>query len=353
MGYRLFHLRIIYSLLIIITTSVLGSEWVKYGWQLYDQAGDAHLVSLGGSQVGDGRRITSILLNPAHTTFDMKDQVGYSHQSRYGNLIQNDLLSFSLRKGFGRPVNIVLLQQHIGGIPNTENGLLDWGEDGIPGTQDLGEGNGILDEGERLDPTRISNFKQQQWGLYISTTWMLHDWTMGAAIKGMFHSLDKHFANGIGVNLGAKKQLWWQLYFGVAISDATTSWLVWDNGTVERAKPVLNSGLAGHFTLPILEWDSSLYADLLLDGNGPSNEDYLSNIRVRTGMEISPKPSIRIRGGISETGLLAGGLGISRENWTIDYAMQSPPTQTDLGATHIVSLVFSPRWVFGMMGVTY
>ena len=59
-----------------------------------------------------------------------------------------------------------LLYEGVGSIPDTRETLLDWGLDGIFGTNDLGEGNGILDEGERLDGDQVQYFSQRQVGLH-------------------------------------------------------------------------------------------------------------------------------------------------------------------------------------------
>ena len=57
-------------------------------------------------------------------------------------------------------VSVIMLYENVNGIPDTRGALLDWGLDGIFGTFDVGEGNGSLDEGERLDVDKIRFFNQ-------------------------------------------------------------------------------------------------------------------------------------------------------------------------------------------------
>ena len=64
-----------------------------------------------------------------------------------------------------------MLHESIDRIPDTRDMLLDFGLDGIPGTGDVGEGNGQVDEGERLDKDKLSYFSQKQTGVYLSTSW--------------------------------------------------------------------------------------------------------------------------------------------------------------------------------------
>ena len=47
------------------------------------------------------------------------------------------------------------MRESIGDIPDTRNALLDYGLDGMPNTGDIGENNGILDDGERLDQKKL------------------------------------------------------------------------------------------------------------------------------------------------------------------------------------------------------
>ena len=326
---------------------------MKYGWQLYDQPGDARILSLGGAQVANGEGLSSVLVNPANNGYRIKDELTYAHQSRFGGTVQHDLLAFSIRRGFARPVHVVLLQEYVGGIPNTTEGLLDWGADGIPGTLDAGEGNGVLDEGERLDADKITNFYQQQWGLYLTTTFIWNEWIFGAGLKGLFHSLGEHYASGLGFNIGARRNLWKTISFGAAISDITTSWLVWENGTTERALPVLVTGLAGKFTIPLMKWQSAFYGDLIFDLNGDNLDNQFEIGRYRFGLELSPRSSLRLRMGVSETNELTGGLGIVKENWIMDYAYKPSPTGSELGSSHILTFTVSPRWIFGFLGVSY
>ena len=65
------------------------------------------------------------------------------------------LLVFKLKKK-ERLINLNLILEGVSNIPDTRSALLDWGYDGQYGTNDLGESNGIIDEGERLDHNKIT-----------------------------------------------------------------------------------------------------------------------------------------------------------------------------------------------------
>ena len=61
--------------------------------------------------------------------------------------------------------------------------LLDWGLDGQFGTNDIGEGNGRLDEGERLDQNKLSFSNQSQIGIHNSFKKTMLNQEIGIAFK--------------------------------------------------------------------------------------------------------------------------------------------------------------------------
>ena len=134
------------------------SIWVNYGWEIFDNAGDGRALSLGNSLIADGSSPISVLWNPAHQDAQRILPFSYGHQSRFAGLVSSDVLVFSYNKKIKTPLSIVILREAVSNIPDTRDLLLDWGEDGMPGTMDFGEANGGLDEGERLDFEKIKYF---------------------------------------------------------------------------------------------------------------------------------------------------------------------------------------------------
>ena len=139
--------------IILIFCSHIYSEsiWVNYSWEIFDNAGDGRALSLGNSFIADGTSPISVLWNPAHQDPKRDLPLSYGHQNRFADLVSSDVLVFGFKNKFRTPLSIVILREAVSRIPDTRDLLLDWGEDGMPGTMDFGEGNGVLDEGERLD----------------------------------------------------------------------------------------------------------------------------------------------------------------------------------------------------------
>lgn len=340
----------------ILASSILSAgSWAKYGWQLFEQPGDARVIALGGAQIANGKNVSSVISNPANSDFSTKDLI-IGHQSRFGGIVEQDLLSFSVIKGAARPFHIMVLQQNVSGIPFTKNGLLDWGNDGQPGTFDEGEGNGILDEGERLDQNSIRSFAQQQWGVYVSTARRWHSWNVGLGAKGLYHSIRDHQAIGFGIHAGISRRVWKTITIGATVRDLTSSWLVWDNGTVEGAKPVFAGGVSGEFTLPGLSWPVIWNGDVGLNMNGQSLDQDFSVAGMggfqRWGIEIVPGEVLRVRLGRDENQQLSGGMGLRWSRGGLDYAYKPDGSEMGLGSSHYLSFSIAPGWLLSALGLS-
>ena len=193
-----------------ILFSFLQSEsvWVNYGWEIFENAGDGRALSLGNSLTADGSSPISVLWNPAHQDSQRKLPFSYGHQNRFAGLVSSDVLVFSFKNYIKRPFSIAILREAVSRIPDTRNLLLDWGADGTPGTMDLGEGNGVLDEGERLDFENIKYFNQSQLAMHLSTAKIINNFTFGVAAKSLFHNLGGYNGNGFGFDIGLKLTPW-------------------------------------------------------------------------------------------------------------------------------------------------
>ena len=167
---------IIFSLnLILFSSSVnAGFNVVSYGWELFERVSDAKTVSLSYSTIAYpfGSNGTSII-NPA-IILKNNDKFGITHQSKIAGAVNSEFLSFKKKIRSDALIDISLLYEGISDIPDTRNVLLDWGEDGIFGTFDPGEGNGTLDNGERLDTDKIEYFSQKLSIEYLCSKFPVH-----------------------------------------------------------------------------------------------------------------------------------------------------------------------------------
>ncbi len=324
------------------------SYWVKYGWQAFNNAGDARILSLGGAAVTDFGTSVSPLFNPAASGKVGIHNLNYTHQSRLAGMINSDLLGFPIQN-FSRPLNLIIIHEGIDQIPDTRNILLDFGLDGVPGTGDIGEGNGTLDEGERLDEDKVKYFSQRQWGLHLSTSWKNNNIEFGIAVKSLFHSIGEHTGSGIGLDFGVLAVPWKNGRLGLTIRDITTSWQVWENGTIERFKPTVIAGLSQKYRFENMPLTVSGMVNIYLDGNGKSLDDDIhlgdNGANYLLGFNGVYDNKIALRLGRNAIGSTTGGIGLSWDNLSLDYAFLNEPSGSGLGASHMVSLAVNSNWI--------
>jgi len=335
-------------LFLMLSSGFSQSYWVKYGWQAFNSAGDARILALGGAAVTDFGTSVSPLFNPAASGKVGIHNLNYTHQSRLAGMINSDLLGFPIQN-FSRPLNLINIHEGIDQIPDTRNILLDFGLDGVPGTGDIGEGNGTLDEGERLDEDKLKYFSQRQLGLHLSTSWKKDNFELGIAVKSLFHSIGEHSGSGIGLDFGVLAVPWKNGRFGLTIRDITTSWQVWENGTIERFKPTAIAGLSHKYRFENMPLTVSGMVNVYLDGNGKSLDDDIhlgdNGANYLLGFNGVYDNKIALRLGRNAIGSTTGGIGLSWDNLSLDYAFLNEPSGSGLGVSHMVSLAVNSKWI--------
>jgi len=338
------------AMILVLISNILYSEsdWRKYGWQIYDNAGDARSIAIGSTSIADNHGV-SALWNPAINGNESSRNFTYGHQSRFTGIIQSDLISFPFSTKNDRKFNILFLHESVSKIPNTENLLLDWGMDGVPNTGDIGENNGYLDEGERLNNEDISYFNQHQIGIQLSSQFSFNGFDLGVSIKSLLHTLGDHFGSGVGLDVGVKRSIWENSNIGISIHNLIPGMIVWDSGNTELSKPILLIGISQLYNLPKIPIEFFVLSDVIFNLQHPTLDDDFNigstggNFRI--GTEISYNKKVNIRFGRSKYGFYSTGLGLSWTNFELNYAYQLNSKSIDLGTNHVLSFTINPQWV--------
>jgi len=321
--------------------------WVKYGWELFGHVTDARTASLGQATVAYPLNTpTSTLMNPTHSSINSK-LISATHQSRFAGILNNDLVGFQFNRQ-NTPLVLNVLYEGIGQIPDTRNMLLDWGNDGQFGTNDPGEGNGILDEGERLDADQLKFFSQHQLGLHLAFNRSIKQIPVGIGVKLLSYSLDEHAALGVGIDFGMVKNIKGNR-IGMVVRNFPASGLIWNNGTVEGTTPSMSLGIHRNIQLKqfplelhsMFQWDAST-ASRHLDsqiGFGDFSVD------AAFGLEAVYHQKLFIRMGRNALNNTTGGLGVQWSGFGVDYAFQMTQTIEGLGNHHLISLNVGLDWL--------
>ena len=198
-------INIIYSFLLFALSAILYADIqvVAHGWEVFERNTDSRISSLAQSSIAYPIRTSgSVLLNPS-LSISYNDKVGFTHQSKIGGTANSEFVGFDKYLSDSAWVSLIILYEGVNGIPDTRGQLLDWGVDGVFGTFDAGEGNGLLDEGERLDVSNIKFFSQNIFGFYGAHSRYFHKWRIGIGLKLLLHTIDNRYGFGAGLNIGA------------------------------------------------------------------------------------------------------------------------------------------------------
>ena len=143
-------------------------------------------------------------------------------------------------------------------IPNTQEALLDYGLDGEPGTGDAGEGNGIIDPNERLDPNKVFYFNSAEYAFLFSYGTKRSDkFYYGGNVKILKKGIGDNTSWGMGFDVAMLWRPYPKLNVGANLQDITTTLLVWDTGRQEAITPTSKIGVA-YF------WESSKIAGQII-----------------------------------------------------------------------------------------
>ena len=341
----------IYKFLIytISACNLFGAiNWVNYGWELFNYVSEARTAALGQATIAYNFDYpSSSLSNPIFSSFSSKN-ISLTHQSRFAGLVHSDLISLQLKKE-KRLMNINLVFESVGNIPNTTTALLDWGYDGQYDTNDNGESNGIIDNGERLDQSKISFFNQRRIGLHGSSVFKIKNIPLGVGIKILSHSLGDVNAVGVGLDFGFQKSIK-NSNIGLVFKNIPASGMLWSNGSIEGTIPSIAIGFHQSFTFlnknflnvnPISSIQFSMSERHL---NSLYYNEMLS-VDVLFGIEAIYKEKIMLRLGQNSLYELTGGIGVDWNNFIVDYAFLPSTINGIFANHHLISLSISVDWL--------
>ena len=341
---------IIFKILILKHfTSLFGEViWVNYGWELFEHVTNARISSLGNSTIAyDINSSAAAILNPSIINYADKN-FELTHHSRFAGVVNSDIFGGQLFTQKSTSLVYNLLYEGVSKIPNTQSALLDWGMDGVFNTQDKGEGNGVLDEGERLDVSSINFFSQHQIGVHFAFMHNIGKTPIGIGTKLLCYSLNKHTAIGLGMDLGMIKNVK-KINLGFTLKNVPSSGLIWDNGTIEATSPTFAFGMHAPYVLKKvpLEFHTLSCLEISAKNRHLNNQFYIGNINLNSsvGIEIVYDSKIFFRFGQNQMGSGTGGLGLRWPAFTIDYSFEASDRDSGLGNNHLFTVSIFPDWI--------
>jgi len=312
---------------------------VKYGNQVFRGAGDARAIALSEAEVASATGPMAVMWNPARLQADSDKYIIYAHQERFSGSVIFDVIGFDLKDTFKSRWSLVLIREAVQGIPNTTRALL--------------YDTGSLDaEYERIIPDRVTYFNQVQWASILGIATARGEWKIGGNVKVLVHQLGKRRGYGMGFDLGMYRNLTPENTVAVSLRDASTSWVIWDAGTVERIAPQLLFGDEHIFSIPSLNLNVKAMITGIIDLAGQTNSDDITlkslgmGIHARAGIDVQYVENFHFRIGRNPLTGYSVGLGLRFPFGMLDYAFTPSPLGSVLGNSHYVSINLKIQFLY-------
>jgi hypothetical protein len=279
-------------------------------------AGEFLSVGLGSAAMGMGGAYVSIATdafagywNPAGSP-STSHQLIFAHSSNFGSLISHDALGYSRPMGQYN-IGLIYIRLAVKDIPYTNDALIDLNN------------NGIMDDGERLDYNKIIYNNDVESALLLNYNRKYSNMLRwGINLKAINKSIGPNSAWGLGFDAGAMFTGWNRFKLGFNLTDITTTYLAWDNGTKEIISPALHIGSSYHPTIfkekPL---SFALTGDFRFEGRQTSANYYYGSISLdlHAGVEYWLKKKIAVRLG-GDQGRFTAGAGLRLGRFNFDYA---------------------------------
>ncbi|MGB8318362.1 MAG: PorV/PorQ family protein [Ignavibacteriaceae bacterium] len=349
---------LLFILIFFISISIIypQNSGSNSGFTIAKYAGEFMAIGVGGRPLGMGgayvaiaNDVTAGYYNPAGLAHLDYPQIALMHDERYGSLVNYDYAAVAIPYGKDMSFGLSIMRLGIDGIPDTRNALVD------PNGNVLHDPSAILDPRNRINPSLVTEFSNQDWAFYLSFA-KRHskNFYYGANVKIIRRSIAEYNAWGVGFDVGAWYSPVENLSLGANLQDITTTLIAWNTGTNELVSPTAKLGagytfefLGGKIT-PAVDFDVRF-----------ENRQFASNFHVgpvsfdmHSGLEYNYKNLFSIRGGYNDVKQFTVGAGIKLPKLNIDYSFARFNMGADerLGDTHRISLTLTleePKFLRG------
>ena len=335
----------LFTTLILLSSSLQAQTVIaKYAGEFMALGVGGRALGMGGAFVAVANDVTSGYYNPAGLANINYPQLSLMHSEQFGNLVNYDYGSVAIPFQNDMSFGLSIMRLGVDGIPDTRKALID------------ANNNGVIDinDNDRLDYSRISEFSNQDWAFYLTfAKRQTDDFYWGINAKIIRRDLAEFSATGIGFDVGAYYIPMENLFLGANLQDATTTLVAWSPGRNELVSPTLKVGAAykvieflGGYIMPALDFDIRF-----------ENRRFASNFNVgpvsfdmHAGLEYTFKNLIYVRGGYNDVKQFTVGAGVKLPKLNIDYSFARFSTSAveRLDDSHRISIMLTleePRFL--------
>jgi hypothetical protein len=333
----LFRHRIVCRTVMIIAMIVTVSAAHAGGTEKY--AGEFISIGVGGRSLGMGGAysalagdVTAGYWNPAGLSLLRYPQIGLMHDERFAGLENYDYAAVALPMNASTTLGFSIIRLGIDNIANTSAAWTDLNH------------NGIVDNGEIIDYSKITFFNAADWGFYFSYAQQMNDrLSIGINLKILRRDEGPSSATGIGFDLAAQYRPMPHLLLAANAQDITTTLVAWNTGTNELISPTLKLGSAYLFDALDGQFAPAFDIDVRFENRQTASNAHIGRLSFdfHSGIEYDFRRLVAVRIGYSEIGSLNFGAGIHLPKFDIDYSFAKLNADDQLGNTHRISLIFT------------
>lgn len=314
--------------LFVFIFGFVSAQSNKYAGEFLTFSGNAKNYALSGVDIWRGNRIYSSATNPAMLAFSEYESFQITGEHRFGGEVGFD--SGQYATGNNKREQYAVGWAHVGisSIPDTRNALLDYGADGKPNTNDAGENNGIIDDGERIDPKLITYFSDHEMALLFSYGKRRgENSAIGATLKILHKRFAEFQAYGLGFDLGYFREIG-NFAFSFVVRDPGTTYLFWDTEKTERFEPTIESGIGWRWhSFKNFGVNVGILCIVRSEGQSLSSHFVLFDKfggELAAGIELKIRRKISIRFGQNARNKFTCGGGLQLGRLHLDYAFALP-----------------------------
>jgi len=337
----------IFAGLLLVVSSLSGkSPFRSYGNEHLELTGGP-----GGSVFGQLWGLyhagsDNVRYNPLALESDNNHQLFLFHSLLYNQLVTASSGAYAFTFFKDKPAGFMISRVGVDHIPDTRNALLDWGSDGMPGTGDEGEGNGLLDLGERLDYNQVSYHSSGITTLALGTALReIGGFETGMTIQAIMMNLIAENGFGLAFDLYAYKK-GDRLHSLYAVRQLPTGVTAFSDGSVQLYTPYLESA----WSMPLTTGPFLLNPGLTLrytpgyQREEGINFDALGNLNLRPGLLIDYRNLLFLGTAYDSRNVFSLFTAISLDALTLEYAFRMHSHEL-LGNSHLVAISFNPDFL--------
>jgi hypothetical protein len=303
-------------------------------------SGEFLAIGVGGRPLGMGGAFVSLVndvsagyWNPGALSKINYPQFALMHDERFGNLVNYDYGSVAIPWGPNVSLGLSVIRLGVDDVPDTKGALIDLNN------------NGYLDEGERLDYSKITFFNAADWAFIATYSKKQSEkLSYGINLKVISRSLDDGSAWGIGFDVGALYNITPKFRVGANLQDLTTTLVAWNTGRKELITPTAKVG--GSYDIDFLKTGRITPAvdfDVRFENRKFASLAHMGPVSfdMHAGLEYGFKDLFAVRVGYNDVKQLTLGAGVKLPKLNIDYSFAKFDGNDQLGNTHRISVMFT------------